>query len=160
MRLHTRTIIRDRCQAFVGSQSLRTLELDSRREVGLIIRDPKAVKQLIDTFESDWAVAGTKSVPSPPDPVQAPVEEPAGASPKETAKAVAAFTEELQPLADTVRAAVRQAVAQAGEDVLRDKDVKDTMKKVAKEAIKGAVKDAVQDAVQDAHDAPPPKGVT
>ena len=46
MRLHTRTIIRDRRQAFVGSQSLRTAELDSRREVGLIVRAPKAVKQL------------------------------------------------------------------------------------------------------------------
>src|SRR5215469_4767005 len=31
MRLHTRTIIRDARQAFVGSQSLRTAELDSRR---------------------------------------------------------------------------------------------------------------------------------
>jgi cardiolipin synthase A/B len=39
-RLHTRTIIRDRRQAFIGSQSLRRLELDSRREVGLIVRDP------------------------------------------------------------------------------------------------------------------------
>jgi cardiolipin synthase A/B len=160
MRLHTRTIIRDRRQAFVGSQSLRTLELDSRREVGLIIRDPKTVKQLTDTFESDWTAAGTKSVPPPPGPVAAPTEEPAGASPRETAKAVAAFTQELQPLAATVRDAVREAVAQAGEDVLHDKDVKDTMKKVAKQAIKEAVKDAVENAVQTAHDAPPPKGVT
>jgi phosphatidylserine/phosphatidylglycerophosphate/cardiolipin synthase-like enzyme len=158
MRLHTRTIIRDRRQAFVGSQSLRTLELDSRREVGLIIRDPKAVKQLIDTFESDWTAAGAKSVP--PDPADAPAAEPTGASPKETAQAVAAFTEELQPLAATVRKAVRQAVAKAGEDVLHDKDVKDTMKKVAKQAIKEAVKEAVQDVVQGDHGAPPTKGVT
>ena len=43
-RLHTRTIIRDRRQAFVGSQSLRTAELDSRRELGLILQDAKAVK--------------------------------------------------------------------------------------------------------------------
>ena len=164
MRLHTRTIIRDRRQAFVGSQSLRTPELDSRREVGLVIRDPKAVKQLIDTFESDWTAASAKRVPLPPAPVEAPgeapAEAPAGASPKETAKAVAAFTEELQPLTATVRAAVRKAVAKAGEDVLHDKDVKDTMKKVAKQAIKEAVKDAVQDAVHDAQAAPPPKGVT
>ena len=48
MRLHTRTIIRDGRQAFVGSQSLRAAELDSRREVGLIVRDPKAVRKLID----------------------------------------------------------------------------------------------------------------
>jgi histone H3/H4 len=118
------------------------------------------VKRLIDTFESDWIAAGTKSVLRPPDSLAAPAEAQAGASPKETAKAVAAFTEELQPLAATVREAVRQAVAQAGEDVLHDKDVKDTMKKVAKQAIKEAVKDAVQDAVHDAQDASLPKGVT
>ena len=54
MRLHTRTIIRDRHQAFVGSQSLRKLELDSRREVGLIVRDPGVIRRLVATFELDW----------------------------------------------------------------------------------------------------------
>ena len=34
MRLHTRTIIRDRCDIFLGSQSLRQIELDARREIG------------------------------------------------------------------------------------------------------------------------------
>ena len=38
MRLHTRTIIRDGSQAFVGSQSLRPPELDPRREIGIIVR--------------------------------------------------------------------------------------------------------------------------
>ena len=56
-RLHTRTIIRDRGQAFVGSQSLRAAELDLRRELGLIVQDAKAVNTLIETFESDWASA-------------------------------------------------------------------------------------------------------
>ena len=54
MRLHTRTIIRDGHQAFVGSQGLRPAELDSRRELGLIIREPKLVTRLLTTFESDW----------------------------------------------------------------------------------------------------------
>ena len=43
LRLHTRTIIRDRREAFVGSQSLRVAELDSRREVGIIVRESKVV---------------------------------------------------------------------------------------------------------------------
>jgi len=60
-RLHTRTIIRDRRQAFIGSQSLRTLELDSRRELGLIVQDARAVHTLIATFESDWADADAKN---------------------------------------------------------------------------------------------------
>jgi phosphatidylserine/phosphatidylglycerophosphate/cardiolipin synthase-like enzyme len=55
MRLHVRAMIRDGDTAFVGSQSLRALELDARREVGLIVKDVKVVKQMQDTFEEDWA---------------------------------------------------------------------------------------------------------
>jgi cardiolipin synthase len=157
-RLHTRTIIRDRRRAFIGSQSLRTAELDARREVGLIIQDPKAVKKLIDTFESDLATPSTKSVAAQPAVARPPVEEPTGATPKDIAKAVEVFTKELQPLAISVTKAVRQAVAKAGEDVLHDKDVRDTMKSVVKQAVKEAVEDAVHDA-QDAQDALPPRGI-
>jgi len=31
------------------------MELDARREVGLIVREPKTVKRLLETFEADWA---------------------------------------------------------------------------------------------------------
>jgi phosphatidylserine/phosphatidylglycerophosphate/cardiolipin synthase-like enzyme len=55
LRLHARVIIRDGRQAFFGSQSLRTAELDSRREVGLIVKDPKVLKTVMATFEKDWA---------------------------------------------------------------------------------------------------------
>src|SRR6266849_1474956 len=54
MRLHTRTMIRDGRAAFVGSQSLREVELDGRREVGVIFRDSKVVKRLTSTFQHDW----------------------------------------------------------------------------------------------------------
>jgi phosphatidylserine/phosphatidylglycerophosphate/cardiolipin synthase-like enzyme len=54
-RLHVRGIIRDGETAFVGSQSLRGLELDARREVGLIVHDSKLVKRMIEVFEEDWA---------------------------------------------------------------------------------------------------------
>jgi phosphatidylserine/phosphatidylglycerophosphate/cardiolipin synthase-like enzyme len=54
MRLHVRAMVRDGEVAFVGSQSLRALELDARREVGLITKDPKVVKQLLEVFEADW----------------------------------------------------------------------------------------------------------
>ena len=54
-KLHARVIIQDGRKAFLGSQSLRRLELDGRREVGVIITDPKILRQLISTFESDWA---------------------------------------------------------------------------------------------------------
>jgi phosphatidylserine/phosphatidylglycerophosphate/cardiolipin synthase-like enzyme len=54
-RLHVRAMARDGDTVFVGSQSLRALELDGRREVGLIVREPKTVKQLVEIFESDWS---------------------------------------------------------------------------------------------------------
>jgi phosphatidylserine/phosphatidylglycerophosphate/cardiolipin synthase-like enzyme len=54
-RLHVRAIIRDGRHAFVGSQSLRKLELDKRREVGVFVKGATIVKELIATFEADWA---------------------------------------------------------------------------------------------------------
>jgi len=53
-RLHIRAIVRDRRRAFVGSMGLRRLELDSRREIGVIVRDPKIVRKILGVFESDW----------------------------------------------------------------------------------------------------------
>jgi cardiolipin synthase len=145
-RLHTPTIFRDGRQAFVGSQSLRTAELDLRRELGLIVQDAKAVKKLLDTFESDWAHTDAKKAPARPKEPEAPTDEPGAASEKDVEKAVEVFTKELDPLAASVKKAVRKAVTKAGEDVLHDKDVKNTMKKVVKKAVKEAVKEAVQDA--------------
>jgi len=55
-RLHVRAIIQDGKCAFVGSQSLRKLELDSRREVGVIVKDPGIVGRLSEIFERDWAL--------------------------------------------------------------------------------------------------------
>jgi len=53
-RLHVRAIIRDGVAAFVGSQSLRKLELDGRREVGLIMTNAKIAKKMLAVFEADW----------------------------------------------------------------------------------------------------------
>ena len=55
LRLHVRAIVRDGDAAFVGSQSLRALELDGRREIGLIVKEPKTVRRLLDVFEEDWS---------------------------------------------------------------------------------------------------------
>jgi cardiolipin synthase A/B len=54
-RLHVRAMIRDGDTVFTGSQSLRALELDLRREVGIIVRDAKVVKGMCEVFEQDWA---------------------------------------------------------------------------------------------------------
>ena len=53
-RLHVRAMVRDGRRAFVGSQSLRRLELDERREVGILIREKRIFRQIERVFESDW----------------------------------------------------------------------------------------------------------
>jgi phosphatidylserine/phosphatidylglycerophosphate/cardiolipin synthase-like enzyme len=53
-RLHVRAMVRDGRRAFLGSQSLRRLELDERREVGTVIRERKIVKQIARLFNADW----------------------------------------------------------------------------------------------------------
>jgi len=54
-RLHVRAMIRDGKRAFVGSQSLRRLELEERREIGILFRERHAVRQMLRVFEADWA---------------------------------------------------------------------------------------------------------
>jgi len=53
-RQHLRCIVRDGRAVFLGSQSLRRTELDARREIGVIVRDPKVVNAIVKIFESDW----------------------------------------------------------------------------------------------------------
>ena len=57
LRLHVRAIVRDGRQAFVGSQSLRTIELDQRREAGLIINNPTVARKILQVFDADWAAS-------------------------------------------------------------------------------------------------------
>jgi phosphatidylserine/phosphatidylglycerophosphate/cardiolipin synthase-like enzyme len=59
-RLHVRAIVRDGRRAFIGSQSLRKLELDQRREVGIIIRERKVVRKVEKVFNDDWKQAARK----------------------------------------------------------------------------------------------------
>ena len=59
-RLHVRAIVRDGNRVFLGSQSLRRLELDRRREVGIIVDNPTVVRGIEHVFEQDWAAPRTK----------------------------------------------------------------------------------------------------
>jgi len=53
--VHVRAILRDDLELFIGSQGLRTIELDRRREVGIILRDRSAIKRFRGVFDEDWA---------------------------------------------------------------------------------------------------------
>jgi phosphatidylserine/phosphatidylglycerophosphate/cardiolipin synthase-like enzyme len=137
MRLHTRTIIVDGKRAFVGSQSLREAELDSRRELGLIINEAKIVKQLTDCFEADW-----NSTDGPRDEAEKKeAEEPLK---KDVQRAAKALAKELHPITATVKKAVKKVMADAGEETMGNKEVKSTVKKMVKKAIKEAVKEAAE----------------
>jgi phosphatidylserine/phosphatidylglycerophosphate/cardiolipin synthase-like enzyme len=68
-RLHIRAMVRDGEAAFVGSQSLRKVELDQRREVGMLISHRPTVRRILGTFEEDWALTAVAK--------QAPKAEPA-----------------------------------------------------------------------------------
>src|SRR6478672_7346969 len=56
LRLHVRAILSDDEDLFIGSQSLRALELDRRREIGLIVKDPKIINRFRQVFEDDWSL--------------------------------------------------------------------------------------------------------
>lgn len=60
-RLHIRAIVVDGKEVFIGSQSLRKLELDGRREIGLICRVGTIAKRVAQTFELDWEKSGGSS---------------------------------------------------------------------------------------------------
>ncbi len=61
IRLHAQAIIRDGNEVFFGSQSLRKVELDRRREVGLITNYREAVENFFIIFEMDWGdIVGPK----------------------------------------------------------------------------------------------------
>jgi cardiolipin synthase len=144
MRLHTRSIVRDGRDAFIGSQSLRPLELDARREVGIIFRDPKTVKLLADTFQSDWA-----STESPAAGHRVP-DEPAGETlpaasvAKRVAKAMARGLGRVTPV---VEMTVREVAGAEAEVTLNSVEVETTVKDAVKKAVKEAVKDLVEGAV-------------
>jgi len=55
MRLHLRAMLRDGQEMFLGSMSLRGIELDKRREVGIIVKERAAAKRFREIFEEDWA---------------------------------------------------------------------------------------------------------
>jgi len=66
-RLHVRAMIADGRRAFVGSQSLKGLELDKRREVGVVIRERAIVRQLETVFAEDWAQSSKAANVAPDD---------------------------------------------------------------------------------------------
>jgi cardiolipin synthase len=145
-RLHARAILRDGSSAFLGSQSLRKLELEVRREVGIIFHDKQAVKKMISIFDADWRSAAPAVVA---DPAVTMLQAPA----KKVAKVVAKRL--------NVEAKVEKAldkVIESGRDVpFEPEEVIETVRAAVRDEVRDAVVQAVQGLVtQVAHSGSPP----
>lgn len=137
MRLHVRCIVRDGHYVFLGSQSLRVAELEMRREVGLIFRDPKSAAAIAKIFDSDWKVAETYQVS------ELPASEPAAKAARKVAKVV---TKAMPPVGAVIESVVKEM---AGEKLEVDLDTAELEKNII-DAVRDVVEESVRDAVQDA----------
>jgi len=138
MRLHTRVVVRDSKQAFLGSQSLRKLELDARREIGIIVSNPKVVSSLATIFEDDWKA----SVHVAPDAVKEYVN---GHADRVARKAARIIEQRLVP-APVVGKVLRIIQNEAKIEVDRSQAVqvvKGTLKKAVRKAATKLVEEAV-----------------
>ncbi len=144
IRLHTRSMLRDGRWAFVGSQSLRALELDSRRETGIVFRDPGAVARLAQTFAEDWE---SKAQPAVRSPSAAEEAQRAQASAAKVAKKVArAVMEEMPPVKPVLELTLRELSGTASGTSAGHPD----MEVAVKEAVENAVREAVHNFVDQA----------
>ena len=133
-RLHTRTIVCDRRELFVGSQSLRKAELDSRREVGVIVRDAKVVGRVVNTFQADWGATETaETIPDTPHVLKKKLKE---------------MVEKLSPLNPLVKEAVQEVVSKTGKAGLNKTDVKETVEKAVKEAVRERVQEMLNESAE------------
>jgi phosphatidylserine/phosphatidylglycerophosphate/cardiolipin synthase-like enzyme len=137
MRLHTRTILRDGQDAFVGSQSLRQLELDARREIGIIFRNRTLVSTLTRIFEEDWAA-------SEPAQARRKTKVEIGRTAKRMAKAVS----KNLPLAPIVKEVAKEVRKRS--KGLRSDEVQETVELAVKEAVRDSVKEAAKDVLENA----------
>ena len=136
MRLHTRTIIRDRSQAFIGSQSLRQLELDARREIGVIFRDATILKDLCRVFEEDWINSAPEEEPEKHD--EAP--------PKKAVKKLARKVVKRIALAPVAKK-VTKIISKKANGNLDKKQIHETVMELVEDVVKEA---AQQGAVEGA----------
>lgn len=139
MRLHTRCIIRDRKALFLGSQSLRALELDGRREVGIVCRDRAVVAAVLNIFEEDWAAS--EHATASPDDIR-----PVAKVAKKVAKAISTKLPRITPLLD----GVAKEIGEAGAEVrFAPEEVEKNVRTAVKDAVKSVVQEVIEQKMQE-----------
>ncbi|HKP87555.1 MAG TPA: phospholipase D-like domain-containing protein [Blastocatellia bacterium] len=53
-KLHAKCVVVDGARFYVGSQNLRAVSLDRRREVGIIVEDDATARRIERVFDEDW----------------------------------------------------------------------------------------------------------
>lgn len=140
MRLHTRTMIRDRGDVFLGSQSLRQLELDARREIGIIFRDASVIKELARVFEEDWAA----SEPAESADVRKMASLPIG----KTAKKMAKIVSKNLPVEPVVKEVVKAVRQRKGNGKMGNREIEQTVRVAMKQAVRDSVREATKTLVK------------
>jgi phosphatidylserine/phosphatidylglycerophosphate/cardiolipin synthase-like enzyme len=135
-RLHARAILRDGTSAFLGSQSLRKLELEARREIGIIFHDKNVVKQLVSIFDIDWRNSAPAVVA---DSAISMFEVPA----KKVAKVVAKRLD----VNAKIEKVLDQAISAGKEITFEPEQVAETVRVAVREEVHDAVVQAVQELV-------------
>lgn len=136
IRLHAQIILCDGEKMFLGSQSLRTLELDARREAGIITDNPEIIQSVLETFEVDWSKiysdqATAKVVFGRPEALE-------DIEPEAPSPLPPAVTAEM------VQAAVKEAIMDAILDRVEPKDNSVQLKQAVKEAAREALRELAQ----------------
>jgi cardiolipin synthase A/B len=149
MRLHTRTIVRDRKDAFVGSQSLRQVELDTRREIGLIFRDSSIVKDLVRTFEEDWETSASDDFKK---------EERREENRKEAARSRTVVKRVAKSVAKKIKITpvakrVAKAIGKNADGDLNGHKLQKKVEEIVEDVVEATAKDAAKEAVKAVSDA-------
>jgi hypothetical protein len=126
---------------FIGSQSLRELELDARREIGIIVPDRKIIASVINIFEKDWAAAVGPRKDIAPEPPETTVTRTA----RKVAKNIA---RDLPPVGPVVERVLKEVAREDSDVQLDHKEVQDAVR----DAVRDAVKEAVQEVVTEVAD--------
>ena len=112
-------------------QPLRQLELDARREIGIIFRDSKVIKAMVRTFEEDWSAS------EPPKEHDAPA--------VQAARKIARVISKRLPVEPVVKQ-VMKTIEKNGKDA---KAIESTLKSVVKEVLNESMDKAAEEVTRD-----------
>ncbi|GAA3768759.1 phospholipase D-like domain-containing protein [Terriglobus aquaticus] len=145
-RLHARAILRDGKEAFLGSQSLRKLELEARREIGVIVHDSRTVHEMVQVFERDWQ----QSAPAMHGGIDTVLDVPARRVAKELAKHI--------HVAPVVEQVLERVMDRSSDVPFEPAEVAMTVRDAFREEVHDAVMNALREMASEVVGAPHPAG--